>query len=49
MRYLFLLAIVGCSRAAAPEPTIEVDAAPVEAVDVAEAVSPADAPSAVTP
>jgi hypothetical protein len=49
MRWLILVAVIGCSRAAAPEFVVAVDADQAPAVDVAEAVSPADAPSAVTP
>ena len=49
MRWLILVALIGCSRSAAPEPVVGVDADQAPAVDVAEVVSPADAPSAVTP
>lgn len=49
MKWMLLIAVLGCSRAVAPEAIAPVDAAPVEAVDAADQVSPADAPSAVTP
>jgi hypothetical protein len=49
MRCLILVAVIGCSRAAAPEPVVAVDTDQAQAVDVAEVVSPADAPSPVTP
>lgn len=58
MRYLLLaLAFAACSRSQAPASAAAVDSqqevAPLSddatAVDAADAVSPADAPSAVTP
>lgn len=49
MRWLILVAVIGCSRAAAPEPVVAVDADQAQAVDIAEVVSPADAASPVTP
>lgn len=57
MRNLFFVMLIGCSKATVPVVAPVADAAneaaalPVDATEVlmADAVSPADAPSAVTP